>query len=127
MKLRTRGNSVRLRVSKAELAEIAATGVAEDAVRFAPGVVLRYGIEVCPSGAVRAELAGGVVRVLVPRSSIDLWLRPEEVSIEGQQPIGNGEFLRILVEKDYTCLAPRSGEDDGDLFANPQVRKTSQT
>jgi hypothetical protein len=127
MKLRTRGNSVRLRVSKAELAEIAATGAAEDVVRFAPGVVLRYGIEVCPGGAVRAEFGGSVLRVLVPRSSIDLWLRPDEVSIEGQQPIGNGEFLRILVEKDYTCLAPRSGEDDGDLFANPQVRKTSPT
>ncbi len=127
MKLRIRGNSVRLRVSKPELTEIAATGAAADAVRFGPGVALRYGIEVRPTGTVLAEFAGGVVRVLVPQSSLDVWLRPEEVSIEGQQAIGNGEFLKILVEKDYTCLAPRSGEDDGDLFANPQVHKTSQT
>ena len=127
MKLRIRGNSVRLRVSKPELTEIAATGAAADAVRFAPGVALRYGIEVRPAGTVTAEFAAGVVRVLVPQSSIDVWLRPDEVSIEGQQAIGNGEFLRILVEKDYTCLAPRSGEDDGDLFANPQLPKTSRT
>lgn len=127
MKLRIRGNSVRLRVSKTELSQIASSGAAEDRVRFAPGATLRYGIAVRPGGAVAAELADGVVRVFVPQSSVDVWLRPEEVSIEGQQAIGNGEFLRILVEKDYTCLAPRSGEDDGDLFANPEKRRTSQT
>lgn len=127
MKLRIRGNSIRLRVSKSELSQIATSGAAEDAVRFAAGAVLRYGIEVTPAGPVSARLADGFVRVTVPKSSVDLWMQPEEVSIEGQQALGNGEFLRILVEKDYTCLAPRSGEDDSDLFANPQKRSTSQT
>jgi len=125
MKLRIRGNTVRLRVSKGELAQIAATGAAEDAVRFSPGAGLRYGIEVKPSGGVAAEFGGTVLRVLLPKRSVDLWLRPEEVAIEGEQPIGNGEVLRIMVEKDYTCLAPRSGEDDSDLFANPVKRAAS--
>jgi hypothetical protein len=126
MKLRIRGNTVRLRVSKAELANIAATGSAEDAVRFSRDAGLRYGIAVKPSGGVAAEFGGDVLRVLLPKRSVDLWLQPEEVSIEGQQAIGNGEVLRILVEKDYTCLAPRSGEDDSDLFANPQKRAASK-
>lgn len=125
MKLRIRGNSVRLRVSKTELKQLAATGSAEDAVQFAPGAVLRYGIEVRPAGAVSAELAGALVRVFVPKASIEHWLRPDEVSIEGEQAVGDGQFLKILVEKDYTCLAPRSGEDDSDLFANPQKRRSA--
>jgi len=125
MKLRIRGNTVRLRISKAELAQIAATGAAEDTVRFSGQAGLRYGIEVRPTGGVAAEFGGDVLRVLLPQPSVDLWLRPDEVSIEGEQAIGNGEVLRILVEKDYTCLAPRSGEDDSDLFANPQKRPTS--
>jgi hypothetical protein len=123
MKLRIRGNSIRLRVSKAELAQIAATGGAEDAARFAPGVMLRYGIQVRTGGSLSAELTGGVVRVFVPQSSLEHWLKPDEVSIAGEQALGGGDFLRILVEKDYTCLAPRSGEDDSDLFANPQKRQ----
>jgi hypothetical protein len=125
MKLRIRGNSIRLRVSKAELSKIASTGAAEDAVRFAPGAVLRYGLQVRSGGSLGAEWAEGAVRVFVPRSSIEHWLQPDEVSIEGEQAIGEGELLRILVEKDYTCLAPRSGEDDSDLFANPQKRQDS--
>ena len=124
MKLRIRGNSVRLRVSKTELTQIASEGAAEDAVRFAPGAVLRYGVQVRPGGALSAELAGDLVRVFVPKASIEHWLKPDEVSIEGEQAIGNGEFLKILVEKDDTCLAPRSGEDDSDLFANPQKRRS---
>jgi hypothetical protein len=120
MKLRIRGNTVRLRVSKAELATIAATGAAEDAIRFAGDAGMRYGVQVKPAGGVAAEFGDNVLRVLVPKASVDVWLKPDEVSIEGEQAIGNGEVLRILVEKDYTCLAPRSGEDDSDLFANPQ-------
>jgi hypothetical protein len=27
--------------------------------------------------------------------------------------------LQILVEKDFACLTPRKGEDDGDAFPNP--------
>jgi hypothetical protein len=125
MKLRIRGNSVRLRVSKTELSQLASAGVAEDAVQFGPGAVLRYGVQVRAGGAVTAELAGDMVRVFVPKASIEHWLKPDEVSIEGEQAIGNGEFLKILVEKDYTCLAPRSGEDDSDLFANPQKRQSA--
>jgi len=120
MKIRIRGNTVRLRVSKTELANIAENGSAYDSIRFSPGQELRYGLEVRPAGAVVAEFDTTVMRILVPQTRVDLWLRPEEVSIEGQQPIGDGKVLQILVEKDYTCLAPRSSEDDSDLFANPQ-------
>ena len=119
MKLRIRGNSIRLRVSKTELAKIAAKGAAEDCVRFSSATELRYGIDVRPSGAVTASFDATSIRVALPKSRLDLWLRPDEVSVEGSQPIGGGKVLQILLEKDYTCLAPRAGEDDSDLFVNP--------
>jgi hypothetical protein len=120
MKLRIRGNSLRLRVSRTELTKLAEQGSAEDSIRFAPGAELRYGIEVRPSGEVAAQLGATALRVFLPRAGVERWLDAEQVAIEGQQPIGDGEMLRILVEKDYTCLAPRAGEDDSDLFPNPQ-------
>jgi hypothetical protein len=123
MKLRIRGNSLRLRVSRTELLQIAEQGSAEDSIRFAPGTEWRYGIDVKPAGAVAAQFAANSLRVVLPKARVEQWLDDREVAIEGEQPIGNGETLRILVEKDYTCLAPRTGEDDADLFVNPQQAK----
>jgi hypothetical protein len=120
MKLRIRGNSVRIRVSQSELEQLAESGSAEDAAQFAPGAVLRYRLESSPSGALRADFSDSVVRVTIPRTQIQAWLAPDEVSIHGEQPSGNGVALKILVEKDYVCLAPRPDEDDSDLFVNPQ-------
>jgi hypothetical protein len=123
MKLRIRGNSLRLRVSRTELLQIAEQGSAEDSIRFAPGTQWRYGIDVKPGSDVAALFSANSLRVVLPKARVDRWLDDREVAIEGQQPIGNGETLRILVEKDYTCLAPRTGEDDADLFVNPQQAK----
>jgi hypothetical protein len=120
MKLRIRGNSVRIRVSKSELDQLAQTGAAEDAAWFGPDAVLRYRLESSRDGALRANFAKDVVSVTIPQAEIERWLAPDEVSIRGEQPSGNGVALKILVEKDYECLAPRADEDDGDLFANPQ-------
>jgi hypothetical protein len=100
MKLSIRGNSLRLRVTATELAMIAETGKAEDAVRFSSDLALRYGIEVRPTGAVTAVFDSTSIWVTLPKSRLDLWLRPEEVSVEGSQPIGGGKVLRILLEKD---------------------------
>ena len=100
MKLRIRGNSLRLRVSKTELAKIAETGKVEDTVRFSSEQSLRYGIEVRPSGAVTATFADAAILVTLPKARLDLWLRAGEVSVEGSQPIGGGKVLQILLEKD---------------------------
>jgi hypothetical protein len=100
MKLRIRGNSIRIRVSKIELAKIAETGRAEESVRFSSEQGLRYGIEVRPTGAVTATFAGDAIIVTLPKPRLDLWLRANEISVEGSQPIGGGKVLQIALEKD---------------------------
>jgi hypothetical protein len=112
MKLRIRGNSLRLRVSKTELAKIAATGKVEDSVRFSSEQSLRYGIEVRPTGAVTATFADAAILVTLPKARLDLWLRPAEVSVEGSQPIGGGKVLQILLEKDEARHGQAGGADD---------------
>jgi hypothetical protein len=110
MKLWIRGNSLRLRVSKTELEKIAETGKAEDAVRFSSEHALRYGIEVRPTGAVTAAFADAAILVTLPKSRLDLWQRPDEVSVEGSQPIGGGKVLQIVLEKDDPRAGRRGGE-----------------
>jgi hypothetical protein len=47
------------------------------------------------------------------------WAASELVSIDGEQGLDDGSVLRILVEKDFACLAPRAGEDESDMFPHP--------
>jgi hypothetical protein len=114
MKLWIRGNSLRLRVSKTELAKLAETGKVEDTTRFSSEQSLRYGIEVRPTGAVTAQLADASILVALPRAHLDLWLRADELSIEGSQPIGSGKVLQIVLEKDDPRLG-RRGDEDGSV------------
>jgi hypothetical protein len=100
MKLRIRGNSLTLRLSKTELAKLAGTGRVEDTTRFSSEHSLRYAIEVRPAGAVTATFAGAAILVTLPKARLDLWLRPDEISVEGSQPIGGGKVLQIVLEKD---------------------------
>lgn len=119
MKLRIRGNSVRIRVSRGELAQIAEDGFAEDTVEFSPGARLSYRVEVVPSGPIRASYDEHCIRIALPSDAVRQWVEPDRVSIDSEQALGEGRRLKILVEKDFACLTPRDGEDDGDLFPNP--------
>ena len=118
MKLRIRGNSIRLRLTKSEVERLGATGGIEDAVEFGTGSSrLRYELRTTPSGGeTRAKFEDHCLSVSIPGGDADSWIRSEQVGIEAMQPIGDGNFLRILVEKDFACLAERAGEDDSDTF-----------
>jgi hypothetical protein len=118
MKLRIRGNSVRLRVSQTELSQLARTGYAADAVRFGPRAALEYRLEIGPHDRVQAEFEGDVLTVRLPGVQFERWLDPGEIAITASQDIGAGDSLAILIEKDFACLAPRD-EDQSDLFPNP--------
>ena len=125
MKLRIRGDSIRIRVSQAELREIAERGSVRDRIRFGDGVALTYVLESDPKAREpRAHFAGQVVSIALPAATVRRWASSEEVSIEGEQPIDGDERLRILVEKDFACLQPRVGEDESDMFPNPETAKT---
>jgi hypothetical protein len=125
MKLRIRGNSVRLRVSQSELDELQARGSVADTVRFAPASALTYCLDVSTADTVQADFAERQLRVVLPQAVFERWLAPEQVSITAEQSIGGAEVLQILVEKDFACLVPRGGEDDSDTFPNPAKKSDS--
>ena len=118
MKLRIRGNSIRLRLSQADLELLLATGAVEERVTFPAGQSLRYRLESGAESAAADLLDRGIV-IRFPVEAIERWAQPEEVSLEAEQPLRDGERLKLLVEKDFRCLNSREGEDDADLFPNP--------
>ena len=119
MKLRLRGNSVRLRLTQGEVADLIRTGRVDDAVAFGPGERLSYALACTDTPTLAARFAAGAIEVSLPAALAKDWASSERVGLDGEQSIGDGESLRILVEKDFTCLRPRTGEDDGDAFPNP--------
>lgn len=119
MKLRLRGNSVRLRLTQREVRDVLERGRVEDRTGFGEAT-LSYALEVAPVAALEASFERGTVLVRVPKAEAHAWVTDaERVSLEREQPIGGGERLRVLVEKDFQCLKTRSGEDESDAFPNP--------
>ena len=120
MKLRIRGNSIRLRLSQAEVAELESQGGVSDRIGFATGAGLEYRLAVDPriqTPAVAFEET--TITVSLPAAVVRTWLDPSEVSIHGSQSLPGADELTILVEKDFACLQPREGEDQENLFPNP--------
>jgi hypothetical protein len=125
MKLRIRGNSLRLRITRPELERLASTGKVSESVPFAAGAELRY--ELCVDAAATALSAvyrHNSIRVRIPVADFRQWQREDQVSLRASQATGAAGELTILVEKDFACLEPRAGEDDADAFAHPAGPKS---
>ncbi len=120
MKLRLRKDSIRLRLTRGEVAEFAETGSVEDSVQFDLGSRISYRLRsAADAGDVSASFEGDIITVSVPAEVGKSWAATEQVGIEGEQKTGSDGVLKILIEKDFTCLEPRPGEDD-DTFPHPQ-------
>ena len=120
MKLRLRGNSIRLRLSQRDLATLLDHGAVEERVDFPGGNALRYRLERSAGAKPSAAFAKESIVVAFPAAAIAAWSAPAEVSMVAECAVA-GSTLRLLVEKDYQCLAPREDEDDADLFPNPDA------
>jgi hypothetical protein len=122
MKLRIRGNTLRLRLTRSEVDEFAATGRFADRVGFGGGRSLVYAIERTGADAVSAAFDGGEIRVLVPAQLADTWTKTDQVGFDAAHGIDDGDELKILVEKDFACLTtPRNDEDAADSFPHPKT------
>ena len=122
MKLRIRGNSVRIRVTRSEVARLSEGERVEQATQFSPTARLRSSVE--PSsrvGAPVAELSDSSIRVLLPQGQVRAWANSDQVTIDAMQDAGEGTLLQILVEKDFQCIHSRS-EESADAFPNPRER-----
>jgi hypothetical protein len=121
MKLRIRGNSIRLRLTQSEVDQLGSTGTVKESIEFgsaSPAFSYQLSTTV-DNDAVRATFEDHCLSISIPASEAENWMRSEQVSLEEVQPIDGGKFIRILLEKDFACLTERDGEDDTDAFPNP--------
>jgi hypothetical protein len=118
MKLRIRGNSIRLRLTQSEVETLKIKESIEEVVNFPAGESLTYRISL--ADALYASLSHNVLQVDIPKKDALEWIYSDELCLEEQTLTEKGEELSILVEKDLQCLTERSGEDESDAFPNPK-------
>ena|SRR5438270_8559449 len=123
MKLRIQGNSLRLRVSRSELAHFQAGGRVEETIRFAeaPEAKLTYALESAVQlSPVRVRYGFHEVTIILSQDQARVWAGESEVGVYSNLDIGSAGWLDVIVEKDFACL-DRRDEQNQDTFANPHA------
>jgi len=120
MKLRIKGNSLRLRVSPSEMARLLENGRIEETIRFAPqeGAKLTYALErASTEQEISVRYQAQEVTVVLSTEVTRKWAEGERVGVSGTFDVGHDQ-LALLVEKDFACL-DGNDVDNEDTFSNP--------
>lgn len=123
MKLRIRENTIRLRLKRSEVDQIASGQSIVEQTQF-PHSVLTYRLDVSDGGPCSANFENDSLTIRLPISDVRRWAGSNEVSIVSEQQTGDSGVLSLLIEKDFQCLAPghhRPDEDDSDTFPHPKA------
>lgn len=116
MKLRTTHNSIRIRLRKSEIQEIAEQGQVIESIRFPMGTLFQFALQIRESENIAsAALEDNVLTVSLPAAQARNWINSNQVGIEERIAVPEGEELHLLIEKDFPCL-DRPEEDKSDTF-----------
>jgi hypothetical protein len=123
MKLRIRGNSLRLRLTRREVAHIGEGLRVEEAIEFGaePDQRLTYALEASNAvTCITAHFRDNQITVYLPMNLAKEWAVTDTISLRDEQALPQGgTTLKLLVEKDFACLTDRRGTDDEDTFSHP--------
>jgi len=123
MKLRIKGDSVRLRLTRQEVRELDERGEVADKVRFDGGAALVYRVKRdAVVGTLSAAYDRNTIEVLIPEQAARTWCNTDVVTLEYTKHTAEGG-LHIIVEKDFSCLEPRADEDESDQFPHPRASR----
>jgi hypothetical protein len=118
MKLRIKGNSLRLRLSKSDVAALADTGMVSDQISFGFSSLV-YKLKTDEKvEKLAAYFSNNTITVHINTIFAKAWKDNEVIGINDVQEIKDGEVLKLLVEKDFQCLDP-THEDQSDNYVNP--------
>jgi hypothetical protein len=117
MKLRIKGNSIRLRLSKSEVIGLGEGNTIVETVNIGSANFI-YTLRAGEVENLVASFDNNNLLINMPINFAANWFESEEVGIEYTQKNENGTELFILIEKDFVCL-DRPFEDQSDNFPHP--------
>lgn len=120
MKIRIKGNSVRLRLTKTEIETFKTTGFLREATQFGSGTFYYALQRDAEAGELKADFSDNCITVQVPAAMHHEWTTTDLVGFENKFVTAANSSLFILIEKDFVCL-DNTFEDQSDNYPNPNA------
>ncbi|HMF78156.1 MAG TPA: hypothetical protein VK604_21035 [Bryobacteraceae bacterium] len=116
MKLRFRGNTLRLRVNQREVMALAEGNALQEQIIFPGENGLSYVLETCAEPAGKASFQQGTIRVSAPSKQVRDWADSSTNVGIYFDLAANGSVLKVAIEKDLECVDGPEDERDPEAF-----------
>src|SRR5437016_896481 len=104
MKLRIKGNSIRIRLSRSEIEHFGKEGYLEEQTKFKKEIFI-YALRSVPDGnELSSDFSGNKITVYVPSQMALEWTTTDNIGYNNIMELGDGKQLFILIEKDFKCI-----------------------
>jgi hypothetical protein len=87
-------------------------------IDFPGGSRLEYVLAASEADGFGVSFRDGVISVAVPALQLSGWHSSNQVGMNAEIDVRDGEVLKVLIEKDFRCLDGGT-EDQSDAFENP--------
>jgi NOL1/NOP2/fmu family ribosome biogenesis protein len=119
VKLRFQSNSIRLRLKRGEVAQLAKTFCVEESIVIGTKETFQYRLEASRDvETLQVQLKAGRLVIQVPAEMARRWVEGNDVGIEATLSADRDQPLHVLIEKDFACLHGPS-EKNVDTFPHP--------
>jgi len=119
MKIRIKGNSVRVRLTRSEVDHLGKEGYLEEITEFGNGT-FKYALQSKEGiNGLEADFKDAVMTMYIPSGIPQQWAANETVGYSNNMDIGAGRQLFLLLEKDFKCIDADVNEDQSDNFEHP--------
>ena len=122
MKIRIKGNSIRLRLTKTEVENFGKDGDFNEETQMLGGI-FRYQLKRSYNYEnLAAEWIADENKIVfyMPEKIANEWVESNEVGFQHKMPLADGNKLFLLIEKDFVCL-DNTFEDQSDNYPNPNA------
>lgn len=122
MKIRIKGNSIRLRLTKTDVSDLKEKGLVREKTVFNNETVFNYALFIdAKSEEINAKYAEKTIEIFLPEKEAKILTDSQEITVKNSQYNGEEGGLFILIEKDLQCLDTTS-EDQSDMYENSKTK-----
>lgn len=121
MKIRIKGNSIRLRLTKTDIKNLKENRKVEEKTIIGNEQIFSYSLEIFEQAEhIFSRFENNTISVFLPKKEAEILTNTDEITVSGHQKNGEIGDLFLLIEKDLKCL-DTTFEDQNDMFENPKT------
>jgi hypothetical protein len=120
MKIRIKGNSLRLRLTMTDVAHFEKHNYLEEVTEFGSHTFI-YALSIAQNHqTLFADFEQNKITMYVPETLKNQWTNTDLVGLDAKMPIHDGKEMFLLLEKDWACMDATT-EDQSENYPNPKV------